>query len=132
MKRKNQAGFTLVEMMVALAVLTVGLGAVALAVQTSIGWVKETRNRQMALHEARGHFEFLRDTGYNLLLPGNYSRGTDTNNLIPMTTTYAVSISAVNTNLKQLVLSTSWPSAFDPTTTNAIQFTTYISQPLHF
>lgn len=128
---KNE-GFTLVEMMVAMGVLAVGLGSVALAVQNSIEWVKETRNRQMALHEAREHFELVRDSGYHLLTPGTYSRGTDTNNVVPLTTTYQVAYATVNTNLKELVLTTSWPSAFDPNRTNSIQFATYVSQPIHF
>lgn len=129
---KRFAGFTLVEMMVAMAVVVVGLGSVALAVQTSLMWIKETRNRQVALHEARSHFEFLRDSGYNLLSNGSFVEATNSVDEVPFITVYDVAMSTVSTNIKVLSLSTSWPSTFNPSETNTIDFTTFVSAPLHY
>lgn len=130
--QKRVGGFTLVEVMVALAVVTLGLGLVALSVQTAIYWVKETRNRQIALHEARAHFEYLRDSGYNLLLVGDFVEATNEVAEVPFVTTYQVEMSVVSTNIKVLTLNTSWPSSFNQATTNSVEFSSFVSTPLHF
>lgn len=62
-----QAGFTLVEVLVALAVLAIGLGSVFQALSGSLGWLDRSRGDQAALALAEA---LLARVGHDLPLQG--------------------------------------------------------------
>ena len=128
--KSSRAGFTLTELMIALVVIGIGLGSGILAMSTAIGWVKETRNRQFALHTAREHMENLRGWGFAALPAGTAHHTNVSNGVSTFTTAYAVTVNA-NTNLKDLAVNVTWPSTADATRTNTLQLATKISRALN-
>ena len=56
----KSSGFTLFEMMVSLAILTVGMAGATTAISMGMEIIYAARNKQMALHEARRQVERVR------------------------------------------------------------------------
>jgi type II secretory pathway pseudopilin PulG len=118
------------EVMIALAIIGVGLGSGVLAMSTAVGWVKETRNRQFALHTVRDHMENLRMTGFAGLGTGSQTYTNVSNHISSFTTAYTVTLNT-NTNLKDLAVNISWPSTTDNAKTNSLQLSTKVSSALN-
>jgi len=76
--RKKNAGFTLVESVVAVLILALGLGASALTFNMAMRSVATNRNQMSALHYAREQIEFLRTLNWSdpALSPGTYNIST--------------------------------------------------------
>lgn len=131
MKRRcKSGGFTLIEVVVALVIVTLGLGSAIFAMGTAMNWVKETRNRQTALHRARTDIENIRSLGFGSLAAGTYSYTSTTNSGIVYDTDYTVATTA-NTNLVALRVSVSWPNTFDVANTSAVVLSTAVSDALN-
>jgi prepilin-type N-terminal cleavage/methylation domain-containing protein len=128
---RQVAGFTLVEVMVALVIVTFGLGATVFAMSTGANWVKETRNRQTALHQARDDIENIRDSGFGSLSNGTVSFSTITNHDVVFNTDYTVATSVANTNIKVLAVNVGWTSTFNVNRTNTVQLSTLVTSSLN-
>ena len=77
---KTKGGFTLVESMVAVAILGIALGACVLSFSLAMRVSDTSRNQMFALHAARSKLEYLRTLSYtnSALNVGTY--GINTNN----------------------------------------------------
>ena len=63
--RTQKAAFTLIEVVMSLALLTVGLGASMTAISQAIQVTATCRSQQTALHEARRQMEFWKINEFN-------------------------------------------------------------------
>jgi len=117
--------------MIALALIGVGLGSAILAMSTAVGWVKEVKNRQFALHTAREHMENIRTSGFGNLTAGSHSFTNLTQGSTTFVTDYTVAVSGVNTNIKDLAVEVAWAKTNDSTATNELRLVTTVSNSMN-
>jgi type II secretory pathway pseudopilin PulG len=117
--------------MIALALIGIGLGSAILAMSTAVGWVKEMKNRQFALHTAREHMEIIRTSGFGALAGGTHTYTNRTQGSTTFETDYTVVVSGVNTNIKDLAVKVVWAKTTDSTATNELQLITTVSNSMN-
>ncbi len=129
--KSTRAGFTLTEVMIALALIGIGLGSAIVAMGTAIGWVKELKNRQYALHTARENMEIIRTSGFRNLPAGTWPYTNVIEGSTNFATEYTIAVSGVNTNIKDLAVKVGWAKTTDSTATNELQLVTTVSNSMN-
>ena len=129
--KSTRAGFTLAEVMIALALIGIGLGSAIVAMGTAVGWVKELKNRQYALHTARENMEIIRTLGFRNLPPGTWPYTNVIEGSTSFATEYTIVVSGVNTNIKDLAVKVGWAKTTDPAAINELQLVTTISNSIN-
>ena len=124
-KRKSQAGFSLMETMLAVVLLAMGLGAAAVTYQVSMRWAGTSRAEMTALHQARSRMERIRTLAWND--PG-LTAGTHSFNENGLSGVYTVT--DVNSNVKDIEVAL---AGLDPSGRNPdrVRLTTSMAKPLH-
>ena len=129
--RSSQEAFALTEVMIALAIIGLGLSSGIVAMCTAIGWVKETKDRQFALHTAREHMEVIRASGFKNLDSGSHSHTNIIKGRTTFETAYTVAVSGMNTNIKDLAVQVSWARSKDSSFTCNLQLVTTVSNSMN-
>ncbi len=115
----NENGFTLIETMLAIAIMAIGLLALASLQVTAIGGNAQSKKRTLALSLAEDKIETYRHTAYASIPAGQevetgletlYTRNTDVENDTPVTGVKTVTVTVfwhnMNDKLKQVQLVT--------------------------
>lgn len=123
-ERRNQ-GFTLVEGAIAMLVLAVGLGSVALTINMAMRWVSTNRTEMAAMHAARTQLEYLRTRTWS---DAALAVGTHTVTSAGFEGSYTVT--DAGTDLRDVALTIAWNSENrrDQATTT---LTTTLTRALH-
>jgi prepilin-type N-terminal cleavage/methylation domain-containing protein len=99
---KTKGGFTLVETVLAVMILSIALGACILSFSMAMRTVGTASNQMAALHYARDQLEVLRTNTFNGLTVGTFSIPTNANTYGNLYGSYTVS--TVNTNTKDITM----------------------------
>ncbi len=115
----NENGFTLIETMLAIAIMAIGLLALASLQVTAIGGNAQSKKRTLALSLAEDKIETYRHTAYASIPAGQevetgletlYTRNTNVENDTPVTGVKTVTVTVfwhnMNDKLKQVQLAT--------------------------
>ncbi len=71
MNKKREAGFTLVEVMVAIAILSFAIFATLRVITASLNSISRQGQRAKALHLAQAHLVELETDSFSLIIPEN-------------------------------------------------------------
>lgn len=123
--KNKQAGFTLVEAVLAILLLVTGLGASALTFNMAMRLVSTNSEGMEAMHAARDEVEQLCSLSFNdpRLRPGVYSLKHDEY-------TGSYEIQSVDDDTKRLTLSIDWESRMSDRAQDA-SLSTIISKAMH-
>lgn len=115
----NENGFTLIETMLAIAIMAIGLLALASLQVTAIGGNAQSKKRTLALALAEDKIETYRHTAYDSIPAGQevetgletlYTRNTNVENDTPVTGVKTITVTVfwhnMNDKLKQVQLVT--------------------------
>ncbi len=110
LKRNKTEGFSFVEMMVTVAILSISLSTVLGFFVYCLSLVNLSGNMTKALHGAQGKIEEIRDHAYSLLTTDYASSGTPGNtfNVAQLNGKGVVYIDSTNANLLKVKVAVSW------------------------
>jgi type IV pilus assembly protein PilV len=103
----REAGFTLVELMVALVLIGVGILPIAMIQSGSTRDVVATGQHTRALHIAQGQMEVARTAGFN---------GAVTDSGVAGTYTWRTNVTALSTTLRRVDVTVNWTEQGTPQT----------------
>ena len=125
LNNKKQAGFTIAEVMVALAVLVIGLGSSAASISMATRIQRTNRNITQALQQSRLELEKLRQFAYN---NSNLALGTYNFTRTGYTGTYSITQPA--TNMKKISMQVTYTDAVRKTS-DTVEVSTVFSRAVH-
>ncbi len=97
MNRKREAGFTLVEVMVAIAILSFAIFATLRVITASLNSINRQGQRGKALHLAQAHLVELEANSFSLIVPENW--------VIDSTASYQLNIYNPNVSPSEILVS---------------------------
>ena len=97
MNRKREAGFTLVEVMVAIAILSFAIFATLRVITASLNSINRQGQRAKALHLAQAHLVELETNPFSLIVPENW--------VIDSTASYQLNIYNPNVSPSEILVS---------------------------
>lgn len=125
MVKNNQGGFTLVEILVAIAVAGVMIGTLSEVVTSYVHTAQRGRYLNSANSYVEAKIESLRNTGYNSLIDGTTSLTSELPTQLPPNRTSSMTISSPSAGLKQADISISYN---DQGNNLSYSYTTYIGE----
>lgn len=132
MRRRNETGFTLVEVIVAAAVMALALGALTATLTMARRSSEKATERINALNIGRRHMETLLGLSYynSALLPGTHQLENVTNNAVVYAAQYEVRMNSQYALVKDVELRVGWQSLAG-NATNTVTLHHSLSQGLH-
>jgi prepilin-type N-terminal cleavage/methylation domain-containing protein len=124
-KRKNQKGFTIVELMVTVVVAGFIIPAVAIALTNLAVINKVARDQALANMIVQNKVETLRSAGYNSLNDGTTSFVAELPNIMGSPRSASYTISTPQTGIKQVNISLSYTEYHK---TKNLAYKTYVSE----
>lgn len=97
MNKKREAGFTLVEVMVAIAILSFAIFATLRVITASLNSINRQGQRGKALHLAQAHLVELETKSFSLIVPENW--------VIDSTASYQLNIYDANVSPREILVS---------------------------
>ena len=123
--KKKQGGFTLVELLVTIAVAGVVIGSLSQVVTTFVHVSQRGRYLNLANSFVEGKVESLRNSGYNALNTGTTSLTSSLPSQLPPGSTASMTVTAPSTGLKQVDITVGYK---DQAQTNTYSYTTYLGE----
>jgi prepilin-type N-terminal cleavage/methylation domain-containing protein len=125
MKRLNQKGFTLVELIVALIVAAVLTGSVLLIYTNQVYLSETARDLALANAYAEGKTEAIRSAGYLTLTDGTTNITSELPSELNQPRNASITISTPSSGIKQVQIVITYSSQGEPKTET---YTTYIGE----
>ena len=125
MVKNNQGGFTVVEILVAIAVAGVMIGSLSEVITSYVHTAQRGRNLNSANSYVEAKIESLRNTGYNGLSDGTTSLTSELPTQLPPNRASSLTISSPSTGIKQADISISYK---DQGKTLSYSYRTYIGE----
>lgn len=125
MVKNNQGGFTIVEILVAIAVAGIMIGTVSDVVTSYVHTAQRGRYLNAANSYVEAKVESLRNTGYNGLSIGTTSLTGELPTQLPPNRTASMTISSPSAGIKQANISVSYN---DQGKNLSYSYTTYIGE----
>ena len=117
---RREAGFSLVEIMVAMTFLAIGLLAIAQLIPTGLKGVTEARVRTNAVQNSQRIIDDLRATDYDSLDAGTFSESTGR-----YSSTWTITDNSPTPNSKRVDVVTTWGLDRNPQT---VTMSTYLTR----
>ena len=112
-------GFTLVEIMVSILILTVAFAGLALAFSSGLMAIKATRETSDAIQAAQQELEILRNTPFAGIQTHSFS-------VSPLDTNGTVVVESLGTDIKKVSVNIQWTSGSSKSMSK--EFLTYITR----
>ena len=125
MKKTNQAGFTLVEILVAMAVAVVVITSLNQVVTSFVHVSQRGRYLNLANSYIEGKVESLRNSGFNSLNTGITNLTGELPSQLPNGRSASMTVTNPTPGIKQIDLTISF---YDQGKTNSYAYTTYIGE----
>lgn len=125
MVKKNARGFTIVEVLVAIAVAGIMIGSLSTVVTTYVHTAQRGRYLNIANAYVEAKVESLRNTGYNGITVGTTSLTSDLPTQLPPNRTASMIITSPSAGIKQADITISYN---DQGKSSSYSYTTYIGE----
>jgi len=125
MQLKRQNGFTLVELLVSIAVAAIVTASLSQVVTSYVHVAQRGRYLNLANSYAEAKIESLRNTGYNGLTPGTTSLTSELPSQLPRSRSASMTIGSPSGGLKEVDITVSYN---DQGQSNSYTYTTYIGE----
>jgi prepilin-type N-terminal cleavage/methylation domain-containing protein len=118
-------GFTIVELLVCIAVAAVVIGSLSQVVTSYVHLAQRGRYLNLANSYAEAKFEAVRNIGYNSLSDGTTGLTSELPNQLPVNRSASMTISTPSAGLRQVDITVNYS---DQSQTNTYNYTTYIGE----
>jgi len=125
MKAKNTAGFTIVELLVTIALSGIIIGSLSQVVTTYLHLSQRGRFLNLANSYAEAKVETLRNLGYNDISLGTTNISSELPNQLPPTRSASMVVTSPSGGIKQVDLTVTYK---DQGQSNSYGYTTYVGE----